>query len=103
MKIRLLILFFLSLTSCVTAPLMRENYFNQLPPGCAIEEIRSRYGEPYEVVELENGIQRYTYIQRIQLGNAAVEQLDFIFLVKNGKVIDKMCKQNGTSHFQFVQ
>lgn len=90
-------------TGCMTAPLMQESYFNQVPAGSSIADIELIYGEPYEVREMPNGLQEYSYIQRIGLGNSAVEQMEFIFLVKEGVVVSKDCKRSGTCSFQFTQ
>lgn len=91
------------MTSCMTAPLMQESYFNQVATGCQITQIEATYGEPYEIRQLPNGTQEYAYMQRIELGSSAVEQLEFVFLVDQGRVVGKQCKRNGTSSFQFVQ
>lgn len=91
------------LTSCATAPLMQESYFDQVATGVRIADIEASYGEPYEIRNLHNGMQEYTYIQRIDLGSSAVEQLEFIFLVNSqGHIVSKQCQRKGTSSFCFV-
>lgn len=90
-------------TGCVTAPLMQESYYNQVPAGSAISTIETVYGEPYEVRQQPNGLQEYSYMQRIELGRSAVEQMEFIFLVREGIIVGKECKRSGTSSFQFSQ
>ena len=101
-KMALAMIAALSMASCVVAPLMQEAYFNRVATGSNISEIEMQYGKPYEIRPLPDGTQEYLYIQRIELGSSAVEQLEFVFLVNQGRVVGKQCKRNGTSSFQFV-
>lgn len=90
-------------TSCNTAPIMQESYYTQVVTGVEISSIEKVYGDPYEVRNLSSGLQEHSYMQRIALGNSAVEQTEFVFLVDKGRVVGKECKRNGTSCFQFSQ
>ena len=85
---------------CTSAPLMKESYFNDVAVGTNISSIERTYGEPYEVHDLPNGRQEYCYIQRIELGRSAVEQIEFVFTIDQGQVIGKECRRSGTSCFQ---
>lgn len=88
---------------CTSAPLMQEPFFNSVSKGSNIADIESIYGMPYEVRALPNGTQEYCYIQRIELGRSSMELLEFVFEVNQGKVVNKQCRHNGTSNFQFGQ
>lgn len=88
-------------SGCMTAPLMQESYFNQVASGVNISDVECIYGEPYEVRILSNGRQEYVYIQRIDLGRSAVEQLEFVFVVDQGTVVGKDCRRHSTSSIQF--
>lgn len=90
-------------TGCNTAPIMQESYYTRVEKGVEISSIESVYGDPYEVRKLPNGLQEHAYVQRIELGNSAVEQTEFVFLVDKGKVVGKDCKRNGTSFLQISQ
>lgn len=82
---------------------MQQGYFDQVAVGSSISAVETIYGEPYEVRGLPNGLQEYVYMQRIDLGKSAIEQLEFVFLVNQGIIIGKDRKQSGTSSFQFSQ
>ncbi|HEV8052976.1 MAG TPA: hypothetical protein VGP47_10830 [Parachlamydiaceae bacterium] len=108
-KMKKMLLFFYAIqiaslvTGCNQAPLMQESYYTEVVSGVEISVIENAYGEPYEIRKLANGLQEHSYMQRIALGNSAVEQTEFVFLVDKGKVVGKECKRNGTSCFQFSQ
>jgi hypothetical protein len=89
------------MTGCAAAPLMQESYYNHVSPGANVADIEAIYGAPYEVRELPNGMQEYCYVQRVELGKSAVDQLEFVFTVSQGRVVGKHCKRNSTSNFQF--
>lgn len=91
------------LVSCVTVPLMQESYFNQVATGSLISEVEIVYGSPFQIRQLPSGLQEYIYIQRINLGRSAIEQMEYIFLVNQGIVVSKDCKQSGTPCFQLHQ
>ena len=89
-------------TSCNTAPIMEESYYTRVEKGVEISSIEKVYGYLYQVRNCRRMAGAF-YMQRIALGNSAVEQTEFVFLVDKGKVVGKDCKRNGTSCFQFSQ
>lgn len=97
------VFFLIVLTGCVTAPLMQQGNFDQVAVGSPISNVEAVYGQPYDVRQLPNGFEEHVYIQRIALGRSAVEEMEFVFVVNQGVVVGKDCKQGGTSNFQFSQ
>ncbi|MEI8364896.1 MAG: hypothetical protein WCF65_00620 [Parachlamydiaceae bacterium] len=92
------------LCGCATAPLMQEAQFNAVAVGSEIDRIAATYGEPYEVRDLPHGVKEYRYVQRIPCGATTIEQVDYIFHVRNGRVVGKnRLTSSNTSSFQFSQ
>lgn len=89
-------------SGCMTAPLFKESSYNAIAVGSDIEGVVAIYGEPYEIQELPNGVQEYHYLQRIPCGAKRVEQVDYVFLVRHGKIVSKKCMEsNNVSGLQF--
>jgi hypothetical protein len=99
---KLFFLLAILLAGCTTVPLMQQSYFDQVSAGSSISGVEAIYGQPYEIRELPNDLQEYVYIQRIDLGRSATEQMEFVFLVNQGVVVSKECRRSGTSNFQFT-
>ena len=90
------------LCSCMTAPLMQDSGFAAIAVGTPISEIESIYGEPYDIRTLPNGMQEYRYVQRIPCGSS-VEQTEYTFQVRQGKVVSKDRHQLPGSSIQITQ
>lgn len=66
-------------------------------------DVEMIYGEPYEVRELPGGAQEYIYIQRIDCGRSASEITEYVFMVQQGKIVGKNCRQQATSTLGIFQ
>ena len=83
-----LLLFMLS--SCSIHPLMQDQEFALIALGADIQSLENYYGTPYEIRDLKNGVIEYSYIQRIPCGKTGMEQVEFLFKVHEGKIIEKL-------------
>ena len=90
----------LILCGCSVAPLIRESDFNGIALGGEIQRVEAIYGEPYEIRELPNGVEEYSYIQRIPCGARGIEQIEYIFHVRKGNIVGKCRREASTSSFQ---
>lgn len=88
---------FFALCACSTAFLMTPENFNAISTGAEIGKIEEIYGAPFDVKSLSNGIKEYRYIQRIDINADVSEQVEYVFTVRNGRIIDKQCRQQRSS------
>jgi hypothetical protein len=90
------------LCSCSVAPLLTSENFNAIATGADIAQIEEMYGAPFDVTRLPNGLEEHRYIQRIYVNENATDQIEHVFIVKDGRVIGKQLRQTGgVASFQF--
>lgn len=89
-------LFSLLICSCSMAPIMTKDRFETIQVGTEISRVEAQYGPPCDMEDLENGYEKYVYIQRVDVGGGASEQVHFIFQVLNGRIINKQCQEIGS-------
>jgi hypothetical protein len=69
--------------------------FNAVGIGASIVQIEDMYGPPYDVRTLPNGLKEYRYIQRIYVNENAADQIEYVFTVSDGRIIDKQIRHIG--------
>lgn len=92
--------FFLSLLllilSACYSPVITPQGFENIQAGETIDTVIETFGPPYEVENLPNGFQEYTYLQRTTISPGVIDQVAYILYVCKGKVISKSirCEQS---------
>ena len=81
--------------SCSMSPIMTKERYETIQVGSQISLVEAQYGPPCDVEDLENGYEKYVYIQRVDIGGGASEQVHYIFQVLNGRIISKQCQEIG--------
>lgn len=89
LKYVFLALFFLTMLGCQATAMITAQSFDAISVGSEISQIQSQYGAPYQVSSNNQGFQEYLYIERIDISHTVTDQVHYIFVVLNGKVIDK--------------
>lgn len=84
------------LCGCVMAPTLTQEDFDSIPFGYEASKLEERFGAPYEVSFLANDVEQYRYIHRFDVNSETREQMEYLFKVRKGRVIDKQCKQKGS-------
>lgn len=87
----------LVLSGCTSYALMSPTNFNTIAVGIDVTQIEEIYGTPFDVIDLPNGNQEYRYLQRFDLNPDNTEQIEFVFVVRNGRVIDKQYREKSSS------
>lgn len=80
------------------APMMTQSDFDSIPLGCDVEMIEERFGTPFDVNPLSNDVDQYRYVHRFDVNSDKREQLEYLFNVRSGKVIDKQCRKEQTTY-----
>lgn len=93
-KNTLLSLFFLSfsLFSCQSGAILTSQSFDAIIVGSEISQIQSQYGTPYQITTNTQGFQEYLYIERVDISHNVSDQIHYVLVVLNGKIIDKRAK-----------
>lgn len=76
---------------------MTSTNFNTVAVGIDIARVEEIYGPPFDINTLPNGNEEYRYIQRFDANPDVTEQIEYVFIVRNGRVIDKNYRQNSCS------
>lgn len=102
-KNALLRLFFLSLSlfSCQSGAILTSHSFDAIVVGSDISQIQSHYGTPYQITTNTQGFQEYLYIERIDIAHNVSDQIHYVLIVLDGKIIDKRTKTSGKSSLNF--
>lgn len=86
----------LILCSCSAGPILTSDNFDRVAIGASMAQIKDMYGTPFDVKSLPNGSEEYRYIQRIYVHQNVTDQIEYVFIVRNGRVIDKRCREVGS-------
>ncbi len=98
-KIYACILFsFCFLAACgLNGNIVTMDSFSCIDLCTSIEQVKVSLGEPFAVVEMENGFVEYEYIERIKIGARDAEERHYFILMKDGYVVSKRIKQSSVS------
>jgi hypothetical protein len=89
---------FLALSSCgLTGNVVTMDSFANIDLCTSIEQVKMSLGEPFAIVEMENGFIEYEYIERISIGSRNAEERHYYILIKDGYVVSKRIKQSSVS------
>src|SRR5260221_8699178 len=89
--------FLLILLASCTAPIMTPQGFENIQLGIPIDIVEAEYGSPYEIENLPNGFQEYTYIQRIPISPGIEDQVTYTLYVCQGRVASKLIRHEQSS------
>lgn len=84
-----------ALTGCSMAAIMTQERYQGVQIGTPISQVEEQYGEPYDVKTLPNGWLEYRYIERLEVGGGASEQIHYTLRVFEGRVMDKQMQRIG--------
>lgn len=87
---------FLGLGSCA-GPVMTKHDFNAIAIGAQSQNVLERAGDPYEIEHLENGMEVYRYIERIQTSPNSTAQNTYILYIAHGRVVYKEIQESGST------
>lgn len=94
MRYSFLVLFFLA-ASCGAPRAISKMDFELIPIGEKSELIEQKLGAPYEIKEV-GGKKEYIYIERIPIGGDRLLFRRYIFIVGDGKLIDKKIEEQSS-------
>lgn len=87
-------------TSCMS-PVMSQQSFDGIGVGSMITQVKEQVGEPYEIEKLDNGVEVYHYIERIEIGSNTTAQNTYLLTVSKGRVVDKRCLSTSNPLIKF--
>jgi len=67
--------------------------FNDVMLGTPITEVTRRYGEPYAVYDLGDGVLQFEYIERVSMNNELVYVNYYYLTMTNDKVTSKCFRE----------
>lgn len=92
----------LVLTSCFhRSEVMTQESFATVQVGAPVQNVVQNMGEPYSIHE-KNGVEEYTYIERVTAGNQLIYENHYVLFVQNGVVIGKTLKQEKVPAFDLI-
>ena len=71
---------------------MTQETFAIVQVGAPIQNVIKESGEPYSIRN-KNGMEEYTYVERVSNGNALIYENHFILYVQDGVVVGKSTTQ----------
>jgi len=90
------------LTGCFSrSTVMTQESFSTVQVGAPISHVVDTMGEPYSIQE-KNGVEEYTYIERVTAGNRLIYENHYTLFVQNGVVIGKTTKQEKVPAFNLI-
>ena len=69
--------------------------------GQKADELEVKYGSPYEVRVFPNGLEEYIYLEHVTTGRKSSLMREYVFVVSDGKVIDKKMHDSHSHTLQF--
>ncbi len=81
--------------------MMTQDSFSSVQVGTSIQTIVQERGEPYSIRD-KNGMEEYTYIERVTNGNQLIYENHFILFVKDGLVVGKTTTQEKRPAFELI-
>ena len=81
--------------------MMTQDTFSSVQVGTPIQMIVQERGEPYSIRD-KNGMEEYTYIERVTNGNQLVYENHFILFVRDGIVVGKTTTQEKRPAFELI-
>ena len=76
--------------------------YHSIPIGQNISDVQVQMGRPYEVKNLYENKEEYIYIERFSVGEGREYFRKYIFVVEQGKIIDKKLKEESSLPIQIV-
>lgn len=81
--------------------MMTQDSFSSVQVGTPIQTIIDQKGEPYSIRD-KNGMEEYTYVERVTNGNQLIYENHFIFFVRDGIVVGKTTTQERPPAFDLI-
>lgn len=80
---------------------MTQDTFSSVQVGTTVQSLVKEKGEPYSIRD-KNGMEEYTYIERVTNGNQLIYENHYIFFVKDGIVVGKTTTQERRPAFDLI-
>lgn len=79
------------LSSCYTARqnVFTECAFGKIAIGDSIDNVVQLYGQPFQIFSIGRELYEYEYLERWFIGNEAIVQKKYYFLVRDKKILNK--------------
>lgn len=81
--------------------MMTQNSFAEVQVGSSIATVVKTNGEPYSV-RTKNGVEEYTYVERVTNGNRLIYENHYTLYVQDGVVVGKTTSQETTPPFDLI-
>ena len=80
---------------------MTEQGFQVVQIGSHASQLEQKFGKPYDINVIDDGLREYRYIERVQVAPCVVDHIHYIFVVDpRGKVVNKeMIRMGGSVNF----
>jgi len=82
-----------ALVGCSQRPMMNEDSFDTIDLGMDVSDVQKIAGKPYQVNKLTDGKEEYVYIDRIWRDIDRTDQINYVLIIEDGKVVDKNSKE----------
>jgi len=100
-RIKIVFLIFLLHASCAVGHhVMTMDSYTQVPIGLPVNELKKTAGKPYSIRHMDEGKDKYEYIERIFMGDKVIEERHYYFIIKDGRVVSKQIQEEKPPPFQ---
>lgn len=79
-----------------------QERYNEVQIGQPIASVIKESGEPYSIRKKSSGEEEYTYVESVNVGARLVYENHYIFVVKNGQIIEKRTKQEQEPAYEMI-
>lgn len=81
---------------------MSSDSFADVQLGMTVEEMKKRYGTPYEVHHRGGNLDEYEYIEPFDMGHKIVLENHYFIMVENHRVVGKRMVQETRPAFDLI-
>ncbi len=74
--------------------------FYTVPIGSTVQEMEETVGKPYSKTKQSDNKWKYVYVERFNVGGRVRQSKRFIFVVKDGRVVEKKYEAESTPPYQ---
>ena len=80
---------------------MTQETYSEIYVGMSAKRLLKENGQPYSIRD-KNGMEEYTYIERVTNGNRLVYENHFVLYVQDGVVVGKSTTQERRPSFDVI-
>ena len=81
---------------------LTQDRYNQVEIGQPISTLIQQAGQPYSIHKNKSGEQEYEYIELFSTGTRLVYENHYIFVVKDGQIIEKKMRQKQEPPYDLI-